>query len=99
LSKATSPGVYLNPFTAYPFASTAAGSIAVDKGTSLYDLIQAGLALRGAQTGTVPIANAALPTNAGEAVEWNRTEALQLFGALQDNQAVPAGLLSGTSVG
>ena len=99
LSKATSPGVYLNPFTAYPFASTAAGSIAVDKGTSLYDLIQAGLALRGAQTGTVPIANAALPTNAGEAVEWNRTEALQLFGALQDNKAVPAGLLSGTTVG
>ena len=66
---------------------------------SLYNLIQAGLALRGAQTGTVPIANAALPTNAGEAVEWNRTEALQLFGALQDNKAVPAGLLSGTSVG
>jgi LCP family protein required for cell wall assembly len=99
LSKATSPGVYLNPFTAYPFASTAAGSIAVDKGTSLYDLIQAGLALRGAQTGTVPIANAALPTNAGEAVEWNRTEALQLFGALQQNKAVPAGLLSGTTVG
>ena len=99
LSKATSPGVYLNPFTAYPFASTAAGSIAVDKGTSLYDLIQAGLALRGAQTGTVPIANAAYQTNAGEAVLWNRTEALQLFGALQDNKAVPAGLLSGTTVG
>ena len=35
LSKATSPGVYLNPFTALPFASTAASSIAVDKGTSL----------------------------------------------------------------
>jgi LCP family protein required for cell wall assembly len=99
LSKATSPGVYLNPFTAYPFASTAAGSIAVDKGTSLYDLIQAGLALRGAQTGTVPIANAAYQTNAGEAVQWNRTQALQLFGALQHNQAVPAGLLSGTKVG
>jgi LCP family protein required for cell wall assembly len=99
LSKATSPGVYLNPFTAYPFASTAAGSIAVDKGTSLYDLIQAGLALRGAQTGTVPIANPAYQTNAGEAVLWNRTQALQLFGALQDNKAVPAGLLSGTTVG
>ena len=40
LSKATSPGVYLNPFTALPFASTAASSIAVDKGTSLWDLIQ-----------------------------------------------------------
>ena len=99
LSKATSPGVYLNPFTAYPFASTAAGSIAVDKGTSLYDLIQAGLALRGAQTGTVPIANAAYQTNAGEAILWNRAEALQLFGALQHNKAVPAALLSGTTVG
>ena len=99
LSKATSPGVYLNPFTAYPFASTAAGSIAVDKGTSLYDLIQAGLALRSAQTGTVPIANPAYYTNAGESVLWNRTEALQLFGALHDNKAIPAGLLSGTTVG
>ncbi len=99
LSKATSPGVYLNPFTAYPFASTAGGSIAVDKGSSLYDLIQAGLALRNPQTGTVPIANPALQTSAGEAVEWNRTEALQLFGALQDNKPVPSGLLSGTTVG
>ena len=35
LSKATSPGVYLNPFTALPFASTAASAIAVDKGSSL----------------------------------------------------------------
>ena len=59
----------------------------------------AGLALRNPQTGTVPIANPALPTNAGEAVEWNRTEALQLFGALQDNKPVPSGLLSGTTVG
>ena len=99
LSKATSPGVYLNPFTAYPFASTAASSIAVDKGTSLWDLIQAGLALRGAQTGTVPIANASYPTSAGDSVLWNKTEALQLFGALQDNKPVPSGLLSGTSVG
>jgi len=99
LSKATSPGVYLNPFTAYPFASTAASSIAVDKGTSLWDLIQAGLALRGAQTGTVPIANASYPTSAGDSVLWNKTEALQLFGALQDNKPVPSGLLSGTTVG
>ena len=33
LSKATSPSVYLNPFTALPFGSTAASSISVDKGT------------------------------------------------------------------
>jgi LCP family protein required for cell wall assembly len=100
LAKATSPGVYLNPLTSVPFASTAAGSIAVDKGTSLYDLLQAAMALRGPETGTVPIANAAYETsNAGEAVLWNRSQALELFNALQKDKPVPAGLLSGTKVG
>jgi LCP family protein required for cell wall assembly len=100
LAKATSPGVYLNPFVALPFASTAAGSIAVDKGTSLYDLYQAAFALRGAQTGTVPIANANYVTsNAGDAVLWNQSEALALFNALQKDNPVPAGLLSGTKIG
>jgi LCP family protein required for cell wall assembly len=99
LSKATSPGVYLNPFTAVPFGSAAASSVAVDKGTSLYDLIQVAQALRGPQTGTVPIANAAYQTSAGEAVLWNKAQALQLFNALQAGKPVPAGLLSGTKVG
>jgi LCP family protein required for cell wall assembly len=99
LSKATSPGVYLNPFTALPFGSAAASSIAIDKGTSLYDLLQVAQALRGPETGTVPIANAAYQTPAGEAVLWNRAQALQLFNALQQGKAVPAGLLNGTKVG
>ena len=100
LSKATGPGVYLNPFTALPFASTAAGSIAVDKGTSLYALVQAAMALRNPQTGTVPIANPAYFTpSAGEAVLWNHAQALALFNALQQDKSVPAGLLTGTQVG
>jgi LCP family protein required for cell wall assembly len=99
LSKATSPGVYLNPFESFPFASSSASSIAVDKGTSLYDLIQAAIALRSPLTGTVPIANADLQTSAGDSVEWNQTEALELFKALQEDKPVPAGLLSGTKVG
>jgi LCP family protein required for cell wall assembly len=100
LDRATSPSVYLNPFTALPFASTAASSISVDQGTHLYDLIQAALALRNPQTGTVPIANANYPTsNAGDAVLWNRSEALELFSALKNGQAVPSDLLSGTKVG
>ena len=99
LSKATSPGVYLNPFTALPFASTAASSVAVDKGTSLWDLLQAAEALRGPQSGTVPIANANYPTSAGDAVLWNQSQALELFNALKAGKAVPAGLLSGTAVG
>jgi len=99
LSKATSPGVYLNPFTALPFASTAASSIAVDKGTSLWDLIQVAQALRGPQTGTVPIADANFPTSAGDAVKWDSAKALVLFNALKAGKPVPAGLLTGTKVG
>jgi LCP family protein required for cell wall assembly len=100
LEKATSPSVYLNPFVALPFGSSAASAITVDKGTSLYDLGQAALALRDPLTGTVPIANANyITSNAGDAVQWNSTQALELFNALKNNQAVPSGLLSGTTVG
>jgi LCP family protein required for cell wall assembly len=98
LNKATSPGVYLNPFTALPFASSAAGALSVDKGTHLIDLLQVASALGNPQTGTVPISNPAYFTSAGEAVKWDSTKALQLFNALKANQPVPAGLLQGTSL-
>jgi LCP family protein required for cell wall assembly len=99
MKKATSPSVYLNPFTALPFASTAASSIDVDKGASLYDLLQAAQALRAPETGTVPIANANYQTSAGDAVLWDQNQALELFNALKAGKAIPAGLLSGTKVG
>ncbi|HEY4463949.1 MAG TPA: LCP family protein [Streptosporangiaceae bacterium] len=100
LSKATSPGVYLNPFTALPFGSASASSLSVDQGTHLYNLISAAMALRNPQTGTVPIANANYFTaNAGDAVLWNQGQAQQLFNALKNDQQVPAGLLTGTKVG
>jgi LCP family protein required for cell wall assembly len=100
LDKATTPGVYLNPFVALPFGSTAASSISVDQGTHLYDLVQAALALRNPQTGTVPIANSNYETsNAGDAVLWNQAEALELFNALKNGQTIPQGLLDGTTVG
>jgi hypothetical protein len=58
------------------------------------------LALRNPQTGTVPVSDANYETaNAGDAVLWNRSEALQLFNDLKNNQKVPADLLSGTTVG
>jgi LCP family protein required for cell wall assembly len=100
LDKATSPGVYLNPFTALPFGSSAASAISVDQGTDLKDLLSLASALRNPLTGTVPIANANYDTsNAGDAVLWNRTQALALFNALQNNQPVPPALLTGTTVG
>ena len=99
LNKATSPGVYLNPFTALPFGSTAASSMSVDTGTSLLDLVHAASALRGPETGTVPIADSNYETSAGDAVLWNKTQATKLFNALKNDSAIPAGLLSGTAVG
>ena len=100
LKKATSPSVYLNPVTALRFGSSAASSISVDRGTQLYDLVKVAFALRNPQTGTVPVANANfLTANAGDALLWNRAEAVQLFGALKNGQPVPAHLLSGTTVG
>jgi LCP family protein required for cell wall assembly len=100
LDKATSPGVFLNPFKALPFGATAASSISVDNGTQLSDLLQVAMALRNPQTGTVPVADANYITaNAGDALLWNRSKALRLFSALQHNQPVPPGLLTGTTIG
>jgi LCP family protein required for cell wall assembly len=99
LKKATSPGVYLNPFTALPFGSTAASSMSVDPGTSLLDLVHAASALRDPETGTVPIADNNYYTSAGDTVLWNKAKALKLFKALKNGLAIPPGLLSGTTVG
>jgi LCP family protein required for cell wall assembly len=99
LKKATSPGVYLNPFTALPFGSTAASSMSVDKGTSLLDLVHAASGLRDPETGTVPIANSNYYTNAGDSVLWNKTQATELFNALKNDSAIPKGLLGGTATG
>ena len=99
LKKATSPGVYLNPFTALPFGSTAAGSMSVDTGTSLLDLVHAASGLRDPETGTVPVADNNYYTSAGDTVLWNKTRATELFSALKNDAAIPKGLLSGTTVG
>jgi LCP family protein required for cell wall assembly len=97
LTKMTSPGVLLNPFAAIPAGVGAADTLTVDKGTSLYQLIRVAFALRHPETTTVPIADSNFATqNAGDALLWNHTEALELFNALKNDQPVPAGLLSGS---
>jgi LCP family protein required for cell wall assembly len=99
LKKATSPGVYLDPFTALPFGSTAASSMSVDTGTSLLDLVHAASALRDPETGTVPIADNNYYTSAGDSVLWSKTQATELFNALKNDSAIPKGVLSGTTIG
>jgi LCP family protein required for cell wall assembly len=95
LSKATSPGVFLNPFAAIPTATNSAGALTVDQGTHLYQLVGVAFALRGAQTATVPVAGGAV-TAAGDVLIWDHSNALRLFDALGADRPVPKDLLTGS---
>jgi LCP family protein required for cell wall assembly len=98
LSKMTSAGVLLNPFSLIPAADGAAATLTVDSGTSLRNLASAAFALRNPLTTTVPIANPNYFTPTGEsAVKWDSTKALALFHALNDGTPIPAGLVTGSS--
>ena len=96
LSKATSPAVFLNPFTAVPTATSSAGALTVDQGTHLYQLLRVAFALRGPRTTTVPLAGSET-TGVGDVLLTDRTKALRLFNALGNDQPVPKDLLTGTS--
>jgi LCP family protein required for cell wall assembly len=99
LSKMTSPGTFLNPFASVPAALGTAGALTVDQGTQLYQLIEAGFALRGPETTTVPIANANYYTaNAGDAVLWDQSQAREMFSDIGADRAIPKSLLSGSKL-
>ena len=99
LTKLTSPGVMFNPFAALPAASGAVGNLTVDQGTSLYQLVQAAMALRSPLTTTVPIANANYVTAVGDSVLWDSSQARELFRDLQTGQPVPKSLITGSKLG
>ena len=96
LSKVTSTGTMLNPFAVVPAALGSVDSLTVDEGTHLKDLISVAFALKGAETTTVPIANSNLPTSAGDAVQWDSTQAGILFHDLNTDHHVPKRLLTGS---
>ena len=98
LSKMTSLGTIINPFAALPAASGATGSLTVDQGTNLYNLVKVAFALRNPETTTVPIANASYVTSAGDSVLWNTAEASRLFHDLKTDTPVPRSLLTGSKV-
>jgi LCP family protein required for cell wall assembly len=99
LTKMTSPSVMFNPFAALPAASGVVGTLTVDEGTSLYQLLQVALAMRDPQTTTVPIANANYPTWTGDAVLWDSSQATELFNDLKTGQTVPRSLITGSQQG
>jgi hypothetical protein len=91
--------VLLNPFSIIPAASGAAGTLTVDKGTSLYQLAEAAFSLSHPETTTIPIANANFVVNGQDAVEWDQAQARQLFGDLNAGKPVPKSLITGSKVG
>src|SRR5690606_40438367 len=94
VKKASSPGVLLNPFTALPLASAATDSVQVDNGTGAFDLLGLGLAMGDSPvTTSVPVASTPTLPGIGSVVQWNREQALKLFGALKEDRPVPKSVL------
>jgi LCP family protein required for cell wall assembly len=97
LRKLTSAGVLANPFSSLPAASGVAGTLTVDQGTHLYQLLQVAFALRNPITTTVPIAGNLVTPSGEAALQWNSTEARQLFGDLRTDRKVPKSLITGST--
>jgi LCP family protein required for cell wall assembly len=96
LRKLTSGGVLANPFASLPAASGVAGTLTVDNGTHLYQLLKVAFALRSSITTTVPIGNSNYVVNGQDAVLWNRTAALKLFHEIRSGQPISKSLISGS---
>ena len=96
LRKLTSAGVLANPFAALPAASDVAGSLTVDKSTHLFQLLKVALALRHPITTTVPISNPNYFVNGQDALLWNHSAAVKLFGELNNGQPISKNLITGS---
>jgi LCP family protein required for cell wall assembly len=88
--KTLSPSVVLVPWRAFPAASNGGNALTVDSGMSPLGLLAFVQAMRAVAGGgglslTVPVGNAALQTPAGEAVQWNTSQAKALFDALRSD--------------
>jgi LCP family protein required for cell wall assembly len=96
LRKLTSTGVIANPFSGLPAASGVAGTLTVDEGTHLLQLLQVAFALRNPITTTVPIAGGFVTPSGQDALQWNRTAALKLFHQIRDDQRISKSLITGS---
>lgn len=96
LSKASGIGTLINPFKSVPMALSAVDSLEVDSGTHLWNLASMGLAMGNGKlvTSTVPISSTPTLSGVGSVVKWDEQGAKGFFGALANDGAVPANLLS-----
>jgi LCP family protein required for cell wall assembly len=97
VSQSATPGVVLNPFKSVPLGTNAVDTLTVDNGTHIWSVARLGLALRGLSGGkgvttTVPIGSTPTISGVGDVVMWDRTNAVRLFDALDQDKAVPADL-------
>jgi LCP family protein required for cell wall assembly len=92
IRKATSPGVFLNPFKAIPLADAGAAALTVNRGDHLHHLARLAFAMRalngGGVTATVPVRGTGSAGSAGSVVLWDRARALALFEALNNDRPV-----------
>jgi LCP family protein required for cell wall assembly len=96
LTKLTSNGVILNPFSSLPAASGVAGSLEVDDGTSLYQLLEVAFALRNPITTTAPISNSNYVVNGQDALLLNTSELKEIATDLNAGKPIPKSLITGS---
>lgn len=95
LSKATSPGTFLNPFRAWSLMSGAAGSMRVDDGDHLWNLARLAWAMRGETvTTTVPVGGFDDVYGIGNVLLWDRERAVPFFGEISEGDPIPPDLLA-----
>ncbi|HEX3784847.1 MAG TPA: LCP family protein [Pseudonocardiaceae bacterium] len=92
--KIASPGVLLNPFDFFPMISDLPNAITVDNGDHLQNLVGLGWAMRGISNGGVVTTAVPVSGSTGSSLLWDPTKSQQLFGDLNTDQAVPAGLIT-----
>ncbi|MGC0366872.1 LCP family protein required for cell wall assembly [Rhodococcus sp. 27YEA15] len=95
LSKATSPGTFLNPFRLWPLVSDTAKSLQVDSGDHIWNLAALAWGLRGGMvTTTVPVGGFEDVDGSGNVLVWDHERASRFFGALANDQQIPAELIT-----
>jgi LCP family protein required for cell wall assembly len=93
MSRATSPGILLNPLRSVPLAVNGVDAIQVAEDDHLHHLASMGLSMRSISRGdgittTVPVASTPTLEGVGSVVRWDRERALALFNALAADQPV-----------
>ncbi|MEU6081404.1 LCP family protein [Streptomyces sp. NPDC047108] len=91
--KAGQSDTMMSPSKLYSTMEAGLDTLIVDKGTGLENLTSMFRAMKGVSSGNgkrlnVPVANPALQTSKGSAVQWDAAQARKLFGELKNDQPV-----------